>query len=488
LRPKPVLLIAAAVAALVLSAILGTTDSAHAGTFNPTIKISVANPTAGAHSDFTTDFGVPSGDVNFGAAVFFFPSDWDLTAAKDVPLGAIVAQLTAQATLGLVNGQCDNILTVQFKMLNSSVDIKDTVEFADADDNGTGDVFEDKDDSGLQDGIEKYPAFINRITNDAQPIRRAAGVEIVAGVNVLLQFLVFDPGTSIIREIPSDESLGYPTVTFLQAIGDPEATPEPNAITDFCSPLTSQNITFGVTKDNPCTDKPGATLDPVCAVKSAPLELLDNQPKSDPDEGGIPLFTNPGEGDYTFTAIALGQRDADNDGYENTLDTCPFDANQGDPRIKGEGDFDEDGLDVVCDPDDKTGAFDFDNDGYPNRGDNCPQEPNGEEQTNQKESDKNAQGDPRPDGIGDVCDPNPDTPDGDVAVANITSHISIGPSEPGATESPGAASPTPANGKEDDGGGSGALIIIIIAVVAGVVVVGGGAFYFMRRGGGGTAT
>ena len=358
MRPKPVLLIAAAVAALALSAIVGTTDSVRATTFNPTIEISVANPTAGAHSDFTTDFNVPSGDVNFGAAVFFFPSDWDVTAPEDVPLGAIVGQLTAQATLGLVNGQCDNILTVQFKMLNSSVDITDTVAFDDADDNGTGDVFEDKDDSGLQDGIEKYPEFINRITDDAQPIRRAAGVEIVAGVNVLLQFLVFDPGTSIIREIPSDESLGYPTVTFLQSIGDPEATPEPNAITDFCSPLTSQNITFGVTKDNPCTDKPGTTLDPVCAVKSAPLELLEDQPKSDPDEGGVPLFTNPGEGDYTFTAIALGQRDADNDGYENSLDTCPFDANQGNPRIKGEGDFDEDGLDAICDPDDNTGAFD----------------------------------------------------------------------------------------------------------------------------------
>lgn len=482
------LLVAAALAALTLTAILGSTDTVHAGTFNPTIQIAVENPSAGAHSDFTTDFGVPTGDVNFGAAVFFIPPEWEITPAEDIRIGAVIGVLTAQATLGLVNGQCDNVLTVEFKMLNGSTDITDTVAFDDADDNGTGDVFEDKDDSGLQEAVEKYPEFINRITDDAQPIRRAAGIEIVAGVNVLLQFLVFEPGTSIIREIPSDESLGYPTVTFLQAIGDPEAKPEPSAITDFCSPLTSHNITFGVSRDNPCTDKPGTTLDAVCEVKSSPLEMPTAETTSEPNEGGVPLFTNPGEGDYTFTAIALGQRDADNDGYENSLDTCPFDANQGDPRIKGEGDFDEDGLDVICDPDDNTTTFDFDNDGYPNRGDNCPQKANGEEGTNQKESDKNPEGDPRPDGIGDDCDPNPDTPDGEVIAANITSDVSIGPGQGDAEESPTAgASPTPAGDEGDDDGGlsTGAIIGIIAAAAAGVVVLGGGAFYLLRRGGGG---
>jgi hypothetical protein len=416
-----------------------------------------------------------SQDVNFGAAVFFLPKEWGITPGDQIPIGTIVGQLTALATLGLINNVCDNELTVVFTMLNASTDPTDTVAFDDADDNGTGDVFEDKDNSGLQDGIEKYPEFITRIIGDAKPIRRAAGIEIIAGTDVLLQFLVFEPGTHLLEEIPSDADLGYPTMTFLQDVGDPDATPEPNPITDFCTPLRANNLTFGMSRDNPCTDNiPADQLDPLCEAKSAPLDIPDKG-VSTPDESGIPLLTNPEAGTYTISTYALGQRDADNDSYENALDTCPYTPNAGNPRVKGSGDVDEDGLDAACDPNDNPDAgglnSDQDADGYLNRQDNCPLVPNGEDASNQADSDVNEQGDPRPDGIGDDCDQHPLVPDGDAVLRSANSEITIG----GGGGGNGTSS-------ESNGCGSGTtVIIIIVVVVAAVVVVGGGAFVVLRR-------
>lgn len=133
--------------------------------------------------------------------------------------------------------------------------------------------------------------------------------------------------------------------------------------------------------------------------------------------------------------------------------------------------MDEDGLDATCDPDDNTSSLDEDLDGYLNRGDNCPLVPNGEEGDNQRDSDVNEQGDARPDGIGDACDPNPDVPDGEAIFAEASSEVTI---------APGEAPPAGPSGEEDDGGG-GAIIFVVIAVIAAVVVLGGGGFYFMRR-------
>jgi hypothetical protein len=494
LKLKHSLLMGTAFALLALVTLLGSGGTVHAQTFNPTLETEVANPVPGANSDFTTNLSISKGDSQFGLLVNFIPPEWGVTRGEDIPIGAVVGQLTAQATLGIIGAQCDNVLTVQFTMLNASIDITDTVSFDDTDEEGaegsdTGDVFEDKDGSGLQDGIEKYPEFINRIVDNAQPIGRAAGIQIVAGADVLLQFLIFEPGSVIIRELPSEESRGYPTVTFLQAIGDPESNPEPNPITDFCSPLESTINSFGVSKDNGCTDdEPIPPMDRgLCEVTSSTLDIIEEAGTTEPDESGHVLFTNPPAGTYEFTAAAWSQRDADGDGIENALDTCPYTVNQGDPRIKGDGDFDipaPDGLDAACDPDDTVVNSDQDADGYLNRGDNCPLIANGEEETNQKDSDVNEFGDARPDGIGDVCDENPTVPDGDNVVVEFSSNVTIGEDVPPPDETPDDGDgngPTTVSDDDDDGGS--AVIFIIIGVVAAVVVLGGGGFLLMRRGG-----
>ncbi len=426
------------VAFAALGVIAGRADSAPVGSFNPTLKVTVASPEPETSSDFTTEFGIPPGDVNFAAVVGFIPKDWGIISGEDIPIGTQVGTVNATATLGLINGACNTPLPVSFEMKNGSLDPSDTVAFTDTDENGTGDLFEDKDNSELQDGVEKFPDFIQRIVPDLVPIRRAAGITSVAGVNVLLQFLIYSPGSVISAALPSDPELGYPSVTFLQNIGDPEAVPAPNPITDFCSPLESVINSLGTAED------------------------------------GTVLSINPKDGTYTFTTVALGQRDADNDGYMNSLDTCPFDANVGDPTVPGDGDTDADGLDAACDPNDNDTKSDEDNDGYPNRGDNCPLIANGEDGTNQVDNDN--------DQIGNECDTGangPDKADGELASAQRTVDVPIGT---------GQGEGGPPKGFEGGGGGggggglsTGALIGIIVAVVAAVVVIGGGAAYAMRR-------
>ncbi len=357
--------------------------------------------------------------------------------------------------------------------------------------------------NGLYDSIDKYPDFINRVfdTDNLQPIRRSAGIAIVAGIPVLLQFLVFEPGTHINDDLDDDAALGYPSVTLLQNAGDPDANPQPSAITDFCTPLTSNNVSFGISEDN---------------VKDTP----------DVDESGFPVNINPLDGVYTFTTVAAGQRDVDGDSYENSFDTCAFDTNVGNPRVTADGDLDQDGLDAACDPSDDpaTGGTnsDEDGDGYSNRQDNCPLRANGEDATNQHDEDK--------DQIGDECDPNPDQADteGKLLYTQPTKDITIGaggaggppsaaacagkgayegvdvcfrlgdPPGPGfiepssqQTSTPTGTGPTgtdetpePTDGPSEDGGGSSAAFFIIIGVVAALAIVGGGGFFMMRRGGG----
>ena len=499
MRPRLPLPAGALFGLIAIVLLLGSADSARAD-FNPRLDVTIENPEPEANSDQTVDFNLPRGDVNFAGVVAFVPRELGIVPGDQIPIGAIVGQLTSGVTLGLINSACNSELTVEFTFLNSSIDPTDTVPFLDSDDNNTPDFVEDKDNSGLPDVFEKYPDFITRVLDDKpgdevgqplQPIRRSAGITIVAGVEVLLQFLIFEPGTFINENIPNAEELGFPTVTLLQNAGDPDQDPIPSAITDFCTPLTTNNTSFAISKDNPCTDEsvPADELDPLCAVTGAVFDIPDVATTT-PDESGVVLFANPQDGTYTFTTVTVGLRDADGDGLENLLDTCAFVANVGDARIGGDGDEDNDGLDAACDPDDNFTNSDEDLDGFLNRQDNCPLEPNGENEDNQRDTDN--------DQIGDACDPNPDDAEteGELAIVELTKDVIIGTGEgeggpPSAEACPncfviggdgGAADGTV--GDEDDDGGSGTVIIIVV-VIAAVVVVGGGAFFLLRRSGGG---
>ncbi len=538
---------------LAMLIILGGTDSAYA-TFNPTVRFCFddfstvdANPTepgdpgecdgdssAGAPSTFILGIDLPKGDANFAGLVSYIPNEWTVTPGDEFPIGTKAGLVEAIATIGIINGACNSTLnligTAGFTLFNASTDITDTFEFIDEElgDSTKQDWAEDLDGNGLIEAVDKYPAFANRIIQDEndnpqQPIRRAAGLLIFAGADVLVQYLLFDGGTFINKNLPDDPGLGYPSVTLLQNAGDPDVVPEPGPITDFCTPLGATVTNFGtgdacdsVVNDDP--DDDDITNDG-CPALGEPETGEQCQNSEDDDRNddldfsraagtgeqarindGCPqegdqseadieyiLYRNPAEeGVYTITTIAVGQPDADGDGIENLLDTCPFDPNVGDPRIKGDGDLDEDGLDAACDPNDDplTGGTnsDQDLDGYLNRQDNCPLIGNGEETTNQKESDVDEDGDRQIDLIGDDCDPDPLVFNGEPLaerIRTLTLEVNIGPGE-----APTDDGDTPVTDGDDDGGGS-AVIFIIIGVIAAVAVLGGGAFYFMRRGSGG---
>ena len=348
-------------------------------TFNPVADVSLSDHDTNASADITTSFDIPVGDYNYDRHIHFAPAESGRGVA--IPIGAHVADLDTVSTLGLLNNVCITALPVSFQMLNASVDTSDTVSFADS--------LVDMDGNTLPDGVDKYPDFLNTLFPGLTPSMRMFGVTSVAGTPVSMNMVEFEPGTALYG-IAFDPALGRSSV---QVLNDPTVAPEPGSITDFCTPLSTASTTFGVSKDNPATAA---------------------------DESGYVVSTNPATaGHYPFTTYTTNLGDADRDCIENDLDTCPFDINEGDPRVAGDGDPDNDGMDNACDPEPDVADTDYDNDVYLNRGDNCPLVANLD----------NADTDG--DRIGDACDPNPNTPDGEAWVAWLETDIEIIDTGPG---------------------------------------------------------
>jgi hypothetical protein len=121
-----------------------------------------------------------------------------------------------------------------------------------------------------------------------------------------------------------------------------------------------------------------------------------------------------GSGTHIYTSMTQSYRDYDNDGYENYLDSCPYDTNTDDPRVTNP---DGDAIDSKCDPTPavNTGAGNHDQDyagvppsGWSNGLDYCPLNYN----PTMRESDINLPrslatpngGNQKGDNLGDACE------------------------------------------------------------------------------------
>ncbi|MCH7999891.1 MAG: thrombospondin type 3 repeat-containing protein [Chloroflexi bacterium] len=136
--------------------------------------------------------------------------------------------------------------------------------------------------------------------------------------------------------------------------------------------------------------------------------------------GGETRARNPSSYTNFHLNWTMSHRDLDQDGRENSYDTCPHVPDTG-------TDADGDLLDFACDPDDTIDeglgciflarAGDFDCDGFSNGQDNCPQVANGntvsghfggdgqaQDEINQSYAVAAADGGPKTDGMGDVCE------------------------------------------------------------------------------------
>jgi len=333
-----------------------------AGTFNPDVDAEVSDDEHLANADITTSFNLPATDYNYKVLVSFTPPEFG-PETPDVPEGAIVGEIDAWATLGLVNGACNTPLAPHFDLLWADIDTSDTCTF--------DEQFDPSSVPGLKNGVIHYPDFLKRMFPGITPLQRLWGDANVSGQKVSINLIVLEPGT-----LGYPEEWGPPSISVLNDIGDPGATPTPGeAITDFCTKLETTTTVFGMSEDNPDTG---------------------------PNEAGHEVRQNPAYGGtYTFRWYTESMPDAEGDGYETYGDTCPFHDNLENFKVVA-GHPDDDGIDSACDPDPAqncwpglppgTLLFDCDGDGFYNRGDNCPMLAN----PDQEDADT--------DDIGDACE------------------------------------------------------------------------------------
>lgn len=413
---------ALAISLLVLLSSHSSPTQAH--TYNPTAAFNVTTDTSpGGAGDTTAVFNIPRGDSNFGTLLSFYPPDFWFADDTQVPDGAKVGSLFATVKLSLAGGPCATPLSVTIPEVDSSVDISD--ELDDAAMNWVGKAVgtfqvPDGDSDGIPDYVEHYPAFINKFLDPdgsgpalpLEPRARSAGVTVVSGQNVLLQFIMLNPGQlglfSDGIETEFGQEMGYPSIVILQ--NPKETTAAPSSITNFCTDLISAVTLYGTTEMPPFAINDGCPADGAvelgancfndtdddvptdgkindgCPIVGsyAECDLTDDPGTGGPDgdcddagddltlclnaaddDGDIPgsfagvvRSANPsagsgvlGEDTHIYRAYTQSYRDADSDGYENNFDTCPNTTNIENPyNTNGPDSPNGDALDSACDP------------------------------------------------------------------------------------------------------------------------------------------
>ena len=366
-------------------------DNFDAVDYHPDLTVQSAgecdgDPSPNAASDLRTKFCLgwnddctfidsPVTDANFAAVTGFLPAPTVITPGNQYPVGALGGSLSADTALGVLGGPCNLLITVNFTLMNASTDISSTIYSGGV---GQGDpMFSmafDGNGNGVPDGADYYPSFlrsafdvdhnfgpdgipntsitptsddVNGPTPPLQPIARLFGATKIYNGWVTLNFLVFQPGATVIgpdrRPAELNPALGYPTAVVLQ---DPTVPPSVAPVSDFCAPLRVRYVTFGTTHDNPCTgglDTPSTRGNCPPEMQTAlqnvgyPLLPCENQNTIDEDldgkinDGCLAFFTpeSGAECDDTMSTEGGGE-----DAYIN--DGCPS-VGQGENVYEGSG-------------------------------------------------------------------------------------------------------------------------------------------------------
>jgi len=388
-----------------LALALGSHDAALGSSFTPIDHTAIlSNPATSANSTVTVGFTLDSPHALDEAHVSFIPSAWSVANDAAVPDGAIVGTLSLSISESVSNSPCNDSKFLSFTLYEATTNTASNL----LPDNPwipdplwPGFV---KGANNLADAIDRYPTFLTNVYPGLTPRSRAYGSvdAAIAGINRVVNVLVFNPGTALPGMSPISASLGYIVVVVAQ---DPMAPAASSSITDQCSPFVYTRQDRGTTGNNPDT----------------PAD----------DAGPYVYRTNPATaGTYSFFEYLRSHRDFDNDGIENRLDACPYVSTPSwNPRtadvffdpdgdgIPGQNDQQNPGQLLAgtgCDPTPTTSATDPDMDGFTNRQDNCALVANA------------TQADPDADGIGSACDTVDTVPDGHLHEVCSTANVNVG--------------------------------------------------------------
>jgi hypothetical protein len=430
--------------AVTLVALLNGADVA-LGTFTPSTTVALSSSSTSASSDVTLTYSLPDGDLAASLLVHFTPGSSTVRPGPGHPsfiggthpaLGDVIGTGTYTIDFGILNGACSLSFAVPVTLLNATVNnaggnLVSGVPLATSGSLGTLESMYTDDGNapgaapppgavapvnGLPADVERYPAYLNTLlTPDGgsaiQPLARYVANKVIASNVYSLNVVVLSPGALSAYSASNpladmaDSALGYPMLVFLHR-EDPTQDPTPSAITDSCSDDTRVTTLFGTSRINPCN---GVTSPP-CNTPSG---------INDPTVGGssgLVRYTNPSSmGTYLWMNFHQSQRDADGDGYENALDTCPLTVNTESPHMTNGADADM--IDPVCDPTPAadTGSGNHDGDVAANGAallnafDNCPLVANGTQTDTERGTVYTTaarRGGPRSDDIGDACEAN----------------------------------------------------------------------------------
>lgn len=405
--------------AAMLFLVIGVNE-ANASPFVPTLSTALSSNAPGATADVSVTYGYglsPSPTRSFpSSSTVFTPNGWGIPDCSGVslasqpvpnvpgpnpcpyPMGDTTGSAISTTTFGLLNGACAVNIPVAFPgspastgLQNASTDTSDFLVVS----AGFSNLIADTDPAdGIMDGAEHWNNLLLGLGLPAPRERQVATANLF-GTTIWVDAVTFNPG------VLAPAALGYSTLVIVENFS-PALPASPGLITDVCG----LRVTL----------KQNGSATNLAVHRSNPTA----------------------SGTYLFFLNSVSQRDADNDGFVNSLDTCPFTTNVGSPQIPGQpanGDDSEasggDGIDGACDNNPSTfDGTDADGDVFLNRGDNCPQTYNPSQSDVLELGSPPLDGGPRNDSIGDACDLNPTLADGHYHQVLSSSPQCIGSASP----------------------------------------------------------